>query len=150
MPFQSLGLAPQILAAIQDAGYTEPTPIQAAAVIWPPNGATGVPVAFHAARESPNPMPGAAPIVGSPISWIGTEVLTQEQASLTSPSGAVATRLITHDNDPNRMVRPREAHLVTLAPLQPKTTYTATFAARGKSGDLSGNTTFTTGNSSGD
>ena len=32
MPFQSLGLAPQILAAIQDAGYTEPTPIQAAAI----------------------------------------------------------------------------------------------------------------------
>ncbi|MBL9183645.1 MAG: DEAD/DEAH box helicase [Verrucomicrobiaceae bacterium] len=32
MPFQSLGLAPQILSAIQDAGYTEPTPIQAAAI----------------------------------------------------------------------------------------------------------------------
>lgn len=32
MPFQSLGLAPSILSAIQDAGYTEPTPIQAAAI----------------------------------------------------------------------------------------------------------------------
>jgi ATP-dependent RNA helicase RhlE len=32
MPFQSLGLAPQILTAIQEAGYTEPTPIQAAAI----------------------------------------------------------------------------------------------------------------------
>jgi len=131
-------------------GRKKATPIQAPAVIWPPNGATGVPVAFHAARESPNPMPGAAPIVGSPISWIGTEVLTQEQGTLTGPSGAVATRLITRDNDPNKMVRPGEVHLVPLAPLQPKTTYTAMFTARGKSGALSGNTTFTTGNSSGD
>jgi len=32
MPFQSLGLHPQLLQAIQDAGYTEPTPIQAAAI----------------------------------------------------------------------------------------------------------------------
>ena len=32
MPFQALGLHPQLLQAIQDAGYTEPTPIQAAAI----------------------------------------------------------------------------------------------------------------------
>lgn len=32
MPFSDLGLGPQILQAIQDAGYTEPTPIQAAAI----------------------------------------------------------------------------------------------------------------------
>ena len=32
MPFRSLQLAPQILKAIQEAGYTEPTPIQLAAV----------------------------------------------------------------------------------------------------------------------
>ncbi len=32
MPFSELGLGPQILQAIQDAGYTEPTPIQAAAI----------------------------------------------------------------------------------------------------------------------
>jgi ATP-dependent RNA helicase RhlE len=32
MPFRALHLAPQILQAIQDAGYTEPTPIQAAAI----------------------------------------------------------------------------------------------------------------------
>jgi ATP-dependent RNA helicase RhlE len=32
MPFQKLGLAPEILTAIQEAGYTEPTPIQAAAI----------------------------------------------------------------------------------------------------------------------
>src|SRR5690348_11120652 len=32
MSFQTLNLSPQILQAIQDAGYTEPTPIQVAAV----------------------------------------------------------------------------------------------------------------------
>jgi ATP-dependent RNA helicase RhlE len=32
MPFRSLELAPQILKAIQEAGYTEPTPIQLAAI----------------------------------------------------------------------------------------------------------------------
>jgi len=32
MPFRALGLGDRILAAIQEAGYTEPTPIQAAAI----------------------------------------------------------------------------------------------------------------------
>ena len=32
MPFTSLGLDPRILQAVQEAGYTEPTPIQAAAI----------------------------------------------------------------------------------------------------------------------
>ncbi|HCN75690.1 MAG TPA: RNA helicase, partial [Verrucomicrobiales bacterium] len=32
MPFKSLGLDPGILTAIQEAGYTEPTPIQSAAI----------------------------------------------------------------------------------------------------------------------
>src|ERR1700749_2409975 len=32
MPFRALGLGNNIFKAIQDAGYTEPTPIQAAAI----------------------------------------------------------------------------------------------------------------------
>ncbi len=32
MPFQQLGLEPRILRAVQEAGYTEPTPIQTAAI----------------------------------------------------------------------------------------------------------------------
>ena len=32
MPFSALGLEPRILQAVQDAGYTEPTPIQTAAI----------------------------------------------------------------------------------------------------------------------
>src|ERR1700761_6277811 len=32
MPFQQLGLDAKILRAVQEAGYTEPTPIQAAAI----------------------------------------------------------------------------------------------------------------------
>ena len=32
MPFRSLGLEPRILQAVQEAGYTEPTPIQLAAI----------------------------------------------------------------------------------------------------------------------
>ncbi|MGA7615068.1 MAG: DEAD/DEAH box helicase, partial [Thermoanaerobaculia bacterium] len=32
MPFQSLGLGPKLIRAVQDAGYVEPTPIQAKAI----------------------------------------------------------------------------------------------------------------------
>jgi len=32
MSFQALGLAPKILQAVKEAGYTEPTPIQTAAI----------------------------------------------------------------------------------------------------------------------
>ena len=32
MPFRQLGLAEPILLAVRDAGYTEPTPIQVAAI----------------------------------------------------------------------------------------------------------------------
>ena len=32
MPFRALGLPPPILRALQDVGYTEPTPIQIAAI----------------------------------------------------------------------------------------------------------------------
>ena len=32
MPFRALGLDPRILQAVQEAGYTEPTPIQTAAI----------------------------------------------------------------------------------------------------------------------
>src|SRR5947208_15526727 len=32
MPFRALNLSPKILRAVQDAGYTEPTPIQVAAI----------------------------------------------------------------------------------------------------------------------
>ncbi|HZJ13422.1 MAG TPA: DEAD/DEAH box helicase, partial [Chthoniobacteraceae bacterium] len=32
MPFRALGLEARILKAIQESGYTEPTPIQAAAI----------------------------------------------------------------------------------------------------------------------
>src|SRR6478672_4702875 len=32
MPFRALGLEPRILQAVQQAGYTEPTPIQTAAI----------------------------------------------------------------------------------------------------------------------
>ena len=32
MPFRALGLDPKVFQAVQDAGYTEPTPIQTAAI----------------------------------------------------------------------------------------------------------------------
>jgi len=32
MPFRALNLSPQMLQAVRDAGYTEPTPIQIAAI----------------------------------------------------------------------------------------------------------------------
>src|SRR5512132_4399158 len=32
MPFRALNLSPQIMQAVRDSGYTEPTPIQVAAI----------------------------------------------------------------------------------------------------------------------
>ncbi len=32
MPFRALNLSPQMLQAVHDAGYTEPTPVQIAAI----------------------------------------------------------------------------------------------------------------------
>ena len=32
MPFRTFGLEPSILKAVEEAGYTEPTPIQSAAI----------------------------------------------------------------------------------------------------------------------
>jgi ATP-dependent RNA helicase RhlE len=72
MPFSTLGLAPEILHAIRDAGYTEPTPIQTAAVpqvlaghdlIGIAQTGTGKTAAFTLPILSllgPRPAPGAA------------------------------------------------------------------------------------------
>ena len=69
MPFKLLGLDPHILTAIQEAGYTEPTPIQAAAIpaiiaggdlIGIAQTGTGKTAAFTLpilTKLTPNPMP---------------------------------------------------------------------------------------------
>jgi uncharacterized protein YkwD len=106
-------------------------------VVWPPNNAFNVPTTFYSSRETPNPIPGTT-TVGSPISLIRSRALPALVATLTGPNGIVATRLITATNDPAKMVRVGEAHLVPLQPLAKRTTYRARF------GEL-GETTFTTG-----
>ena len=50
MSFDGLGLSPELLRAVSDEGYTEPTPVQAAAI----------PVILEAATSSPARRPGPA------------------------------------------------------------------------------------------
>ncbi len=92
-------------------------------VVWPPDGARDVPTTFHADGELPNPVPGRA-VVGSPISVIGAAGAIA--IALASPTGAVRGVTITSTNDPNKLVRPGEAHFVPDLPLTARTRYRVT------------------------
>ena len=120
---------------------TPPAPV---AVVWPPDGAVNVPRAFQADRELPNPVPGSKE-VGSPISWIGNGALTKIEATLTGPKGKVDGTIITHENDPGKLVRVGEVHFVPKAVFAKKTSYTMTFRATSGKAQLLFRTTFTTG-----
>lgn len=106
----------------------KPPPAQ---IVWPPDGARGVPTTFRADREIPNPVPGAT-AVGGPVSLIGTEPIVQIEAELVGPKGRLPAALITADNDLSGLVRKGEVHLVPRAPLLPGTDYVATFRGRTK------------------
>ena len=83
MSFKELGLAPEILSAIEAAGYTEPTPIQAGAipqiiagkdVIGSAQTGTGKTAAFAlpALHRLGGHRKGAAPrclVLGPRVSW---------------------------------------------------------------------------------
>jgi uncharacterized protein YkwD len=103
-------------------------------VVWPPDGATGVATTFHASRETPNPVPGSVD-VGTPISVIGVGA----NANVAIAMGVPGT-LITHQSDPNHLVRPGEAHFVPARPLGAHKQYTVAVTIDGETGY----TTFTT------
>ncbi len=106
-------------------------------VVWPPPGAYHVPTTFFSSRETPNPVAGST-LVGAPISLVRQKALPHLTATLEGPSGPIKSVLLTASNDPNKLIRPGEAHLVPLAPLAPRTTYRARF------GEVA-ETSFTTG-----
>lgn len=108
-------------------------------VVWPPTGSFNVPFAFYAARETPNPTVDGD-VVGSPVSLIGLRPLSRLTATLTGPGGDVAVITVTHDSDPNGLVRVGEAHLIPRQPLEPSTQYHAAFTVDGERFE----TTFTT------
>lgn len=106
-------------------------------VVWPPPGTYNAPTTFFSSRETPNPVPGST-LVGAPISLVRQKPLPRLTATLEGPGGPIASVLLTAGNDPHKLIRPGEAHLVPRAPLAPRTTYRARF------GDVA-DTTFTTG-----
>lgn len=126
-------------SAVEFGRMKDPRAVPAVTVVWPPHGARSVPFAFHAARETPNPVPGSV-VVGAPISLIRTTALARIDATLHGPGGLVRTTILAHSNDPNRLVRVGEAHLIPLAALAPNTLYRARFDV----GDEIIETSFTT------
>ena len=106
---------------VKDLGSVKDIPI-----VWPPNGARGVPFRFYADHETPNPMPGSS-VVGTPVSLVRTANITRLVATLTGPDGVVPTTTLTHENDKNHLVRNGEAHMIPLSPLQSDTLYRARF-----------------------
>lgn len=116
----------------------------AVSVVWPPDGATNVPRAFRADHESPNPVPGATE-VGSPISWIGNTALTKLDVKLYGPLGQIPVVVLTNANDPAKLVRVGEVHVIPKAPLSPNTTYNVVFRANAGSEPRLVRSTFTTG-----
>src|SRR6185437_8562576 len=55
MTFESLGLAPALLRALSEQGYTTPTPIQAAAIALPLLQKLGVDQVFHNNKQPRRP-----------------------------------------------------------------------------------------------
>lgn len=92
-------------------------------VVWPPDGARDVPPTFRADGEIPNPVPGRT-AVGAPITFVGP--VAPATLVLDGPNGRVAGVMITAATDPNKMVRPGEAHFVPTLPLKPRARYTVT------------------------
>lgn len=113
-------------------------------VLWPPNGARNVPTSFWSGAEIPNPVPGTT-VVGSPVSILRESPLSSVEAEIVGPDGKLEAALLTHADDPNRLVRPGEAHLVPLAPLAASTQYEARFTFKVRGTSTTAITTFTTG-----
>ncbi len=127
-----------------DFGKPKKAVPSAVPVVWPPDGATNVPRAFRADHETPNPVPGSTE-VGSPISWVGNSSLTKLDVKVYGPLGQIPIVILTKDNDPAKLVRAGEVHVIPKAALAPHTQYAVTFRATADDKALLYRTTFTTG-----
>jgi uncharacterized protein YkwD len=123
----TFGFGSASTSSVLDLGRPEDAHARPQRVVWPPDGATNVPTTFHASFETPNPV-APLDVVGSPVSLVTGHALTALAATLSGPSGPADFVLVTADDDPAKLVRVGEAHLVPKAPLQPNSTYVATFA----------------------
>ena len=82
---------------------------------------------------------------GGPISLVTGHALVAVVGVLMGPDGPVEAVLLTAANDPAKLVRAGEAHLVPKQPLAPNTTYVAHFGFLDASKAVALKTTFTTG-----
>lgn len=130
--------------SVIDLGRADDAHQQAQRVVWPPDGSTNVPTTFHAASESPNPV-APLEVAGAPISLITGRSLVAVVGVLMGPEGPVDAVLLTSKNDPAKLVRAGEAHLVPKLPLAPNTTYVVHFDFLDASGAVALKTSFTTG-----
>jgi hypothetical protein len=130
--------------SVIDLGRPDDAHQQAQRVVWPPDGATNVPTTFHAASEAPNPV-APLEVAGAPISLITGRTLISVVGVILGPDGPVDAVLLTSKNDPGKLVRASEAHLVPKKPLAPNTTYVVQFGFVDATQAVALKTTFTTG-----
>jgi len=106
MPFRSLGLEPRVVRAVQEAGYTEPTPIQTAAIPQTLGGhdvigiaqtGTGktaaftLPILTRLAGQPPNLQPGTRALVIAPT----RELVVQIEENVRAYSRHLRLRIAT-------------------------------------------------------
>lgn len=122
--------------------------------VYPSDNQVGV--KLNAMVEAPNPFPDLSTTnadfptkTGYPVSLIVKEgtSLTVSAFTLTEAGSAVSldARLLTKDNDPNRLLGSNVAFLVAKAPLKPNTTYSADFSGKVGSVNVAKKWKFTTG-----
>jgi uncharacterized protein YkwD len=112
---------------------------------WPANGDTNVWTLFHAAYETPDPVPGHA-VVGYPVSISGGADLTLATHDISDGSGAAVTHiLMDHANDPIGFVPTTQVFLIPTNPLSPNTKYTVHVTGTLGSAPLDLTVSFTTG-----
>lgn len=120
-------------------------------VLFPPDGATGVPTAFDSDTEWPDPVPEAR-YVGYPVT-VGVSATRDPgpdddpyevrvvSASLTGPSGPVEVRVLAPGGDP---FLTQAVALVPLAELEPATAYEVAVTLRWSGGEETAEGAFTT------
>ena len=117
-------------------------------IVYPAREQTGIPAAFDATTEIPNPMPGRT-VVGSPISVqadsgleLTVDVFRISAVSAATTDGFLSSRLLVHSDDAD--TPPWAAALIPERPLLPRTAYRVEFSGKVDGNAVAQTWTFTT------
>ncbi|CAN7643284.1 CAP domain-containing protein [Massilia sp. LjRoot122] len=136
-------------------GYVQPQSNASDFVgVYPASNQTGV--GLHTYVETPNPFPELSTATddfptktGYPISVVVKEGVQLEVLTFTMTEAGASSplqgRVMTRDNDPNRMLGTNIAFFVASARLKPNTTYTVSFSGRAANVVIKKDWSFSTG-----